>query len=281
MAYKTILVHLDQKEKALNRIRIACNLAKTEDAYLVGAATIGLSTLTFREARIDERDPALAAHLKFLAERASGFVSDFVQEAQAMGVLSYEGRVVDDEACFGVSMQARYSDLVVIGRSNPDETMPRASRAFAEFVVLHAGRPVLLVPSSYKKETVGSKVLIAWNASKEVRRAVSDAIPFLKQADVVEVVMFNVESESDMRDESSVTDLAVYLARHGVNVHILQPRRARHIGSALMDVVAERQSDLLVLGGYGQTRFREFLLGGVTRTVLNDSEAMVPVLMSH
>ncbi|MCM1128862.1 MAG: universal stress protein [Alistipes senegalensis] len=279
MAYKTILVHLDKKEKALNRIRIAGNLAKTENAYLVGAAMIGLSTLTFREAHIDEKDPALASHLKFLAERARGFVGDFVHEMQSMGVLSYEGRVVDDEAGYGISMQARYSDLVVIGRSSPDETMPHAPKAFPEFVVLHAGRPVLLVPSRYEKETVGSKVLIAWNASKEVRRAVSDAMPFLKRADVVEVVMFNVDAESDMRDEGSVTDLAVYLARHGVNVNILQPRRTRHIGSALMDVVAERQSDLLVLGGYGQTRFREFLLGGVTRTVLSD--AVVPVLMSH
>lgn len=279
MAYKTILVHLDKKEKALNRIRIAGNLAKAENACLVGAAMIGLSTLTFREASIDERDPALASHLKFLAGRAEGFVKEFEQEMQAMGVLSYEGRVVDDEAGYGISMQARYSDLVVIGRSSPDEVMPHAPKAFPEFVVLHAGRPVLLVPSRYEKETVGSRVLIAWNASKEVRRAVSDAIPFLKRADVVEVAMFNVDAESDMRDEGSVTDLAVYLARHDVNVNILQPRQARHIGQALMEVVAERQSDLLVLGGYGQTRFREFLLGGVTRTVLSD--AAIPVLMSH
>ncbi|MDL2284251.1 universal stress protein [Oxalobacter sp. OttesenSCG-928-P03] len=279
MAYKTILVHLDQKERAASRIRIAANLAKAEDAYLIGAAMIGISTLTFREARISEKDPALAAHLKFLAERAEGFVEGFVQEVNAMGVLSYEGRVVDGEANYGISMQARYSDLVVIGRTNLNEEAPIVQPDFPEFVVIHTGRPVLLIPPGYEKDTVGSKVLISWNASKEVRRAVTDAIPLLRRADVVEVAMFNVDSEPDMRDEASVTDLAVYLARHGVNVHILQPRQARNIGTALLEIAKERGSDLLVLGGYGHTRFRQFLLGGVTRTIL--SESPLPVLMSH
>lgn len=280
MAYKTILVHLDKKEKALNRIRIAGNLAKTENAHLIGVATIGISMQTFQEASIDERDPALASHLKFLAKRAEGFVREFEQEMQAMGVLSYEGRVADGEAIDGINMLARYSDLVVIGRSSPDEVMPHAPKAFPEFVVLHAGRPVLLIPSRYGEETVGSRVLVAWDASKQARRAVSDAISILKSADVVDVVMFNVDNEADLRDKSFVaSDFAAYLARHDVNVNVLQPRQAQHIGQALLEVAAEQQSDLLVLGGYGQTRFRDFLLGSVTRSVLSD--AAIPVLMSH
>ncbi len=279
MAYKTILVHLDQKERASNRIRIAANLAKAEEAYLIGAAMIGISTLTFREARISEKDPALASHLKFLAERAEGFVEDFIQQVEGMGVLSYEGRVVDGEAGYGISMQARYSDLVVIGQTNLNEESPIVQPDFPEFVVINTGRPVLLIPSAYEKDTVGSRVLVAWNASKEARRAVTDAIPLLRRAEVVDVVMFNVETEPDMRDESSVTDLAVYLARHGVNVHILKRQQARNIGQALLDIATERGSDLLVLGGYGHTRFRQFLLGGVTRTILGESP--LPVLMSH
>ena len=115
MAYKTILVHLDKKEKANNRVKIAANLAKAQDAYLVGAAMVGISTLSFREANIDQKDPALAAHLKFLTERAQGFVNDFNQEVEKLGVLAYEGRIVDEEASYGMSMQARYADLVVIG----------------------------------------------------------------------------------------------------------------------------------------------------------------------
>jgi len=279
MAYKTILVHLDRQEKAANRIRIAANLAKAEEAYLIGAAMIGVSTLTFRDARINEKDPALASHLNFLRDRAEEFVRGFVQEVQAMGVLSYEGRVVDGEASYGISMQARYSDLVVVGQTDLDEQAPVVQPDFPESVVVHTGRPVLIVPRSYEKETVGSKVLIAWNASKEVRRAVTDAIPLLKRAEVVDVAVFNADTEPDMREEGSMTDLAVYLARHGVTVHILKPQQTRNIGGALLDIAAERQSDLLVLGGYGHTRFRQLLLGGVTRTILGEST--VPVLMSH
>lgn len=196
-----------------------------------------------------------------------------------MGVLSYEGRVVDGEAGYGISMQARYSDLVVIGQTDLNEEAPIVQPDFPEFVIINTGRPVLIVPRSYEKETVGSRVLIAWNATREVRRAVTDAIPLLRLADVVEVVMFNVNTEPDMRDEGSVTDLAVYLARHGVNVHILKPQQAKNIGQALLETGADRGSDLLVLGGYGHTRFRQFLLGGVTRTILNESP--LPVLMSH
>lgn len=279
MAYKTILVHLDQMSKAGNRIRIAADLARAEDAYLIGAAMIGISTLTFREARVGERDPAVASHLNFLEDRAQGFVNEFEQEMESLGVLSYEGRVVDGEASSGISMQARYCDLVIIGQTNLNEEAPIVQPDFPESVIIHTGRPVLLVPHSYEQDSVGKKVLIAWNASKEVRRAVTDAIPILRRADVVEVVMFNVETEPDMRDESSVTDLAVFLARHGVNVHILREKEGKNIGQALLDIAAQRGSDLLVLGGYGQTRFRQFLLGGVTRTILGESP--LPVLMSH
>ncbi len=279
MAYKTILVHLDRKEKANNRIRIAANLAKVQDAYLIGAAMVGISTLSFREANIDQKDPALAAHLKFLTERAQGFVNDFNQEVQNLGVLAYEGRIVDEEAGYGISMQARYADLVVIGMTDYNDQSSTVQPDFPEFVLVHAGRPILLVPPKWEKEKVGSKVLISWNASKEVRRAVTDAIPLLQQAEVVDVAMFNVDSEPDMHDEGAVRDLAVYLARHGVRVHILQPKQAKNVGQALLDIAAERGNDLLVLGGYGSTRFRQFLLGGVTRTILHEST--LPVLMSH
>lgn len=279
MAYKTILLHLDKKEKTAGRIRVAANLAKVHNAHLIGAAMIGLSTLTFREANIDQKDPALAAHLRFLTNRAETFVNDFKEEAQNLGVLSYEGRIVDDEAGYGISMQARYADLVIIGRTDFNDKSMTVQQDFPEFVVIHSERPVLLIPPGWSNEKIGSRALISWNASKEVRRTIADAVPLLKQAEVVDIAMFNIDREPDMQDESSATDLAVYLSRHGVNVHILQPRDTRNIGQSLLEVAKERNSDLLVLGGYGTTRFRQFLLGSVTKTVL--AEAPIPVLMSH
>ncbi|EEO26892.2 universal stress protein [Oxalobacter paraformigenes] len=279
MSYKTILVHLDKKSVAEQRIRIAANLAIAENACLVGAAMIGISTQTFHQAHIDEKDPVLASHLQFLHDRAGRFVQEFETEAKRMGVSSYEGRIVDGEANQGISLLARVADLVVIGRTNLEEKSPIVAPDFPEYVMMNAGRPVLIIPPSYERDIVGERVMICWNASRESIRAVADAIPILKKANLVQIVMYNVENEPDVNAELAGSDIALYLARHGINVEVLPPQKNKHIGNALLELAESQTTDLLVMGGYGHTRFREFLLGGVTRTVLGDSN--IPVLMSH
>lgn len=279
MSYKTILVHLDKKSAAERRVRIAANLAIGENACLVGVAMIGISTQTFQQAHIDERDPVLASHLKFLRDRAARFVREFEAEVQKMNVPSYEGRIVDGEANQGISLLGRVSDLIVIGRTDLDEKSPVVAPDFPEYIMMNSGRPVLIVPPEYEKDTVGKRVMICWNASRESIRAVADAIPVLKKAELVQVVMFNVDNEPDVNAELAGSDIALYLARHGINVEVLPPQKNKHIGTALLELGKQRSTDLLVMGGYGHTRFREFLLGGVTRTILGESD--IPVLMSH
>ena len=279
MSYKTILVHLDKKTAAERRIRIAAQLAVEEEAFLIGAAMFGVSTWTFQQANIDEKDPALASHLRFLHDRAAGFAQEFETEAKSVGVPAYEARIVDGEASQGISLLARFADLVVIGRTDLQEKSPIVAPDFPEFVMMNAGRPVLIVPPDYRQDRVGKRVMICWNASREATRAVADAIPILKKADLVEIVLYNVENEPDVNAELAGSDIALYLARHGINVEVLPPQKSKHIGHALLELALKQRTDLLVMGGYGHTRFREFLLGGVTRTVLADST--IPVLMSH
>lgn len=278
MSYKTILVHLDRESHAKERIRIACQMAIAQDAFLIGAAMVGVSTLTFQQAHIDEKDPVIASHLRFLHDRAGTFVKEFEEQAKKMGVPSFEGRIVDGEANQGISLLSRFADLVVIGQTDLHETSPVVAPDFPEYVMMNAGRPVLIVPSSFGKE-VGKRVMICWNASREATRAVADTIPVLRRADVVQIAMFNIDKEPDVNAEHAGHDLAVYLARHGINVEVLPPQVDKNIGSAVLALAQEQSCDLLVMGGYGHTRFREFLLGGVTRTVLGD--ATMPVLMSH
>jgi nucleotide-binding universal stress UspA family protein len=279
MSYKTILVHLDRADRASERIRIAAELAQAEGAHLIGAAMIGVSTLTFSHSRIEERDPAIAAHLGFLRERAVRFAADFEEAAQKSGVGSYEGRTVDGDAGYALCLQARYCDLVVIGQTDPNDRTPIVAPDFPEFVVLHAGRPVLIVPKDWRANAVGKKVLIAWNASQEATRAVTDSLPILRRAELVQVAVFNPDSDSEVHGEGAGDDIALFLARHGVNVEVLPARRASRVGSALLELAGEQGSDLLVMGGYGHTRFREFLMGGATRAVLADMR--IPVLMSR
>ena len=279
MSYKTILVHLDKKSIAEHRVRIAANLAIAEDACLIGVAMIGISTLTFQQAHIDEKDPVLASHLKFLHDRAARFVREFETEVKRMDAPSYEGRIVDGEANQGISLLGRVADLIVIGRTNLEEKSPIVAPDFPEYVMMNSGRPVLIIPPGYEKDTVGNRVMICWNASRESIRAVADAIPILKRAELVQVVMYNVDNEPDVNAELAGSDIALYLARHGINVEVLPPQKNKHIGTALLELGKQQLTDLLVMGGYGHTRFREFLLGGVTRTVLGESD--IPVLMSH
>lgn len=278
MPYKTILVHLDESRRVQERIKIACNIAMADDAHLIGAAMIGMSTLSY-QSNVAESDPILAKHIEFLRDKAVHSVSEFNLAVQKMGLGSYEGRVVDGEASEGISLQARYCDLVIVGQADLDEPAPSVPPDFAQHVVMHSGRPVLIVPSKGEFLKVGKKVLISWDASRGATRAITDAIPLLQHADLVQVVVFNAEERNAAHGEEPGTDLALYLARHGIKVEVLQEQTGRDVGGALLSLASELGSDLIVMGGYGHTRFRQMLLGGVTRSVMAGMN--IPVMMSH
>ncbi len=279
MPYKTVLVHLDGTDQDPKCVRIAAEIARVNNAHLIGAAMIGASTRAFDMANVSENAPSLAKHLDFLRDRALRAVEQFEQEVQKIGGISYEGRAVDGDAGQGISLQARYSDLVVVGQSSKDDRNSVVAADFSENVLLHSGRPVLIVPSEVELASVGKRILIAWDASLGATRAVTDAIPLLKQADVVHLVVFNPDAHPERHGERPGDDVALYLARHGVNIEVQQHKTTREIGSAILRLADELSSDLIVMGGYGQSRFRQMLLGGVTRTVLE--EMQVSVMMSH
>jgi nucleotide-binding universal stress UspA family protein len=278
MPYKTILVHLDESTRVQERIRIAANIAIADNAHLVGASMIGISTISY-QSNVAERDANLGKHIEFLRERAAQAVLEFEPVVKKMGVVSFEGRVVDGEVAEGISLQARYCDLVVVGQADPDEPAPSVPPDFAQHVLMHAGRPVLIVPSKGEFTSVGKKVLVSWDGSRGAIRAVTDAIPLLQHADEVQVAVFNAEARTGTHGEEPGADLALYLARHNVKVEVLQQKTARDVGSALLSLATGIASDLIVMGGYGHSRFRQMLLGGVTRSVM--ASMTIPVMMSH
>lgn len=279
MPYKTVLVHVDESARASERVKIAAAIAMAENAHLIGTAMTGASRYLVQTRMLAELDPNLKTHLDFLHERAQLGLEDFEQAAQKLGLPSFEKRLVDDEAGGGICLQARYADLVVIGQNDPEEISPVVMPDFPEYVVLHSGRPVLLVPYAGRFDHIGNRALIAWDASMPATRAVTSAIPLLQRAQLVQVVVFNHEARPQVYGALPGSDIALYLARHDIKVEVLQRKTEREIGAALLATASELQSDLIVMGGYGHTRFREILLGGVTSSVL---EMMtVPVLMSH
>ncbi|NEX60474.1 universal stress protein [Noviherbaspirillum galbum] len=279
MSYKTVLVHVDESEHAVARIRLAASIAMTQSAHLIGTAMTGASRYLVQTRMLAEMDPHLKTHLDFLKERARRGLDIFDKTAQQVGIASHEKRLVDDEAGGGICLQARYADLVVIGQNDPDERSPVVMPDFPQYVVLNSGRPVLLVPYSGQCEHIGKQVLIAWDGSMSATRTVTNAIPLLRRAQIVEVAVINAGAWTQTYGGLPGADIATYLGRHGITAEVVQHQADEAIGPALLGLAEKQQADLLVMGGYGHTRFREIVLGEVTRVVLE--RMAMPVLMSY
>ena len=279
MSYKTILVHVDQSKNAAERIRIATNIAIQENAHLVGVAMTGISRWIYANSSPLFVDPGMVINLDLLRDNARVALHEFESIVKSLGYTSYETLVVDDEAPTGINMQARYCDLVIIGQTDLSAPSPTVMPDFPESVLLNCGRPVLIVPYAGHFKTVGQRAMIAWDASTQAARAVTAAIPLLSRAKIAEIVVFNPERDSARHGEQAGADIALYVARHGVKVNISKYEVPTDIGNALLSQAADAGSDLLVMGGYGHSRFREILLGGATKTVL--ATMTLPVLMSH
>lgn len=278
MSYQTILVHVDQSRHAEQRIRTAAQLALAHNAHLIGAAMTGISRLVYQDSSVDLARTVLALHMDALYQQANAALDRFEAIAGALGVAGVERRLVDDDPEGGLALQARYADLVVVSQVDRNDAAERINPDLPEYVMLSSARPVLMVPYAGQFAQLGANVLVAWDASIEATRAVSNALPILKRARKVSVAVFNPDPYG-AHGEQPGADIALFLARHGVRVEVAPQRTDIDIGNALLSLAADNQSDLIVMGGYGHTRFRELLLGGVTATVLRTMT--VPVLMSH
>jgi nucleotide-binding universal stress UspA family protein len=275
--YKTILVHVDGSARAAERIDVAARLALANEAHLVGAAMTGLSPYLFP---VGGFDPAVAVaafpidQLRADAERA---LDAFEARVRTTAVGSFERRRMDEEPGMGLSLQARYCDLVVIGA--PSTAVPFVRTDFPEYVLLNSARPVLVVPAQGTVGALGENVTVAWNGSANAVRAITSAIAMLRRARQVSLVVFNPDTDGGPHGELPGADMALYLARHGVRVDVSTGVADTNAGEALLAHAAKTGSDLIVMGAYGHSRFREIMLGGATRSALLASP--VPLWMAH
>ena len=162
---------------------------------------------------------------------------------------------------------ARCADLIVAVQSNPNgESL---SSANLEGLLFEAGRPVLFIPYAAPATGIFRKVLIAWNGSREAARAVFDALPFIMDADEIEILVVDPEENGESNGEEAGSEIAATLGRHGVHVTVVNERSAGlSVGAVIENHAAESKPDLIVMGAYSHSWLREFLFGGVTRTLL-------------
>jgi nucleotide-binding universal stress UspA family protein len=277
MSYRTIVVHADRAPNAEARIALAAALALREEAHLIGAAMTGMPRSMLAGRNYDGSGVFLADYLRRAEERVQQALGYFKGIAERLGVPSYEARSSNDDEYAGLCLQARYADLVVLGQAAADTNEDSLLPDLPDYVLLNCGRPVLLVPREGRFPTIGKRVLVAWNGSPEAAKAVTAALPLLRGAE--QAVLAVQGTSADTLGESPGADIALYLARHGVNVEVLRRPEQDDPGHAILSLAADFNVDLLVMGAYGHSRFRELTMGGATRTVL--ATATLPVLMAH
>lgn len=276
MSYKTILVHVDPSPHCEQRVRLAAALAVRHGAHLIGAAMSGISHYIVEDSNIDFSQMVVAMHVEAMQERAQAALRRFEAIVAEVGVDSWEARFLNDDPASALTLQARYADLVVVSQTDGDDASARVTPGLPAYVMLSSGRPVLVVPYAGKFTSVPARALVAWDGGMEATRALSAALPLLSQASAVTLAVFN---PGEAHGQQPGADIALYLARHGVRVEVSEQRTSLNIGDALLSLAADQGSELIVMGGYGHTRLRELLLGGVTETILRSMT--VPVLMAH
>lgn len=172
-----------------------------------------------------------------------------------------------------VSTMGRLADLIVLSHDISDQEMETAFTF--ETTLMESGRPLLLAPSVTRK-TIGDNIAVAWDGSAEASRAVAAALPFLKTAQSVNIVSVTEKS----KDRATTDGLAHYLSWHGIAANTrMVDAGDRSVGEAVLEIVTQESADLLVMGAYGHSRYREWIFGGVTRHILD--ECALPVLLVH
>ena len=171
---------------------------------------------------------------------------------------------------------AQRFDLAIVGQAQPE--ISSMEQIIGETTLFESGRPMIMVPYIQKAPFKTDNVMICWDGSRTAARAVADAIPVIRNSGRVEIVI--VTNERGKEDEIEGADIGQHLARHGLKVDVHRISGGNiDVADALLSHAADSGADLMVMGGYGHSRLREFVLGGVTRSIFESMT--VPVLMSH
>ncbi|MCK1390387.1 universal stress protein [Bradyrhizobium sp. 1] len=277
MTYATVMVSLalDQSNEA--RLQVAGELAERFEAVIVGVAAARFTPPLYftdgaeAQSLIDEGEASVKRRLADLE-------AQFRAATKTRGGRAEWRSAMDFPARFAL-VQARCADIIVSGGQSP-----AFSDAFAlaspKDLVIQAGRPLLVVPDNVNWLDLRS-VLVAWKDTPEARRAVADALPMLRKARDITIVEIPEQGDDRSAVMAGVTDVAAWLARHGVtaSARICEASGSETAAAQLEKVAGDVGAGLIVAGAYGHSRFRELILGGVTQHLV--TQPVRSVLLSH
>lgn len=281
MSYKTILMHCNDKRRIATLLATTVRLAETFQSHLIGLSIV--PPVSVVGGGVPGAPPmTIDAHCQLYREESPAVRSAFDGAVQGRGFVAEW--IDDDAGAFTVAdsalRHAHAADLVVASQTDPEWVLTDWLD-IADRLAMESGRPVLIVPNAGAREQVGDKVLVAWNGRREAARAVFDALPILQRAKSVKVVWIDPQTEREAARDLPAADICAALARHGVNCEATEQAQPRGegVGQTLIACAKDSDADLIVMGCYGHSRFRELVFGGASRHLL--SHMPVPVLMSH
>jgi nucleotide-binding universal stress UspA family protein len=285
--YKTIVVYIDGSAQQESRLAAAAMLANEHDAHLAGSAATGISWIDYAllTGSMGAPSPDPDTDFQGLRNAAGLRLQEFEQQAAQLGVASFESRLIDDDVRYALLLQSRYADLVVLSQDvvdppgGPAPGLPARVRRLPEYVALRGARPVLVVPPAYRNEPIPGTAVVGWDGSLQAIHAIAAALPLLRRAGSVKLALVNPDELSELHGEQPGADMALYLARHDIRVDVVLERTGSTAGDALMALARDCGAGLMVMGAYGHSRYREWILGGVTRELLE--RAQVPLLIAH
>jgi nucleotide-binding universal stress UspA family protein len=280
MVYKTIVAVLSGAEDAARVTDHALVLARRFGAHLIGIHAEAPIVVTLI-APMEYPDPNAILALQEQAHQQSLAVEKAFRMRCERDDISYEWRLFTGAAGYantGIIESARGADLVMSGQFDPG--YDSQARSDIEDLLYDSGRPLYVVSNAPAGPEDITRVLLAWNGSREAARAAFEAMPFLKGASSVEIYTVDPPSTSRQSPDFCGAELANSLARHGIAVNVATGSSAgQSVALAINRRATETGAGLIVMGAYSHSRLRERLFGGVTSAMMRD--ARVPTLMSH
>lgn len=274
---KQVLVHLDPTPAARQRLQVALGLAQQQGARL--SALYATMPLFLAASVPPDAAAAMAMLVEVDQEQRAATRNMFDEVVLACGIEATWSDTLDLSMFRSFVHQALYADLVVLGQPGERHDLAASVPAdFPEYVLLTSGRPALVLPHIGCRDTPGTIAAIAWKPTREAARAVTAALPMLQHASQVHVLCWGNPEDTTVAGER--LELGRYLALHGVQATWHRDAsEPEGLGEILLSRISDLGADLMVMGCYGHSRAREWVLGGASRTIL--ASMTVPVLMAH
>ena len=274
---RSILLHQDASAESARRVHLAHRLAAAHGAqlevlYAITPALLQYPMATSTDSQIAAMLMVSDAQTRELAKAA------FEREVRGAGYTDVVWGDGNDDPVSNFKRHAFASDLMVLAQLETDSRLlAQVPVDFVASVLIETGKPALVLPGAFREGDIGRTVLIAWKPTPSSVRAVTAALPFLRRAERIHLATWQ-DSSGD--DRNNPLPIERYLQRHGITVTVHQGGRPPgDMGELLLALAADLHADVLVMGCYGHSRVREWVLGGVTRSVLR--AATLPLLMAH